>query len=294
MILLLKRALKNALTGLSRHRGLSSATVLIVALTFGATSGFALFAYGAEKIISYYESRPLVTAFFEDEATEEEILELRDELLARPGVLEVTYTSKEEAFSIYSEQFADQPELLESIPTNILPASLDVRTESLDDLPGVAEFFEGNELVEEVSFYQDVVERFKNLVAVARYTLLSLMAVFAFISVVVVISTIGLIIYSMEDEIEIMSLLGASPAYIRLPFLIQGMVYGVLAALLSGGLLALAIPAVFPYFKSFFSSVPMANPSVAFQLQLLGVEVAFGALLGSFGSWLAVNRYLRV
>ncbi len=272
---------------------MSLATILIVSLTFGATSGFALFAYGAEKIISYYESRPLVTAFFLDDAAEEEILELRDELLGWSEVAEVTYTSKEQAFSIYSEQFADQPELLESIPTNILPASLDVRTKSLDDLPRVAEFFEGNKLVEEVSFYQDVVARFRNLVTVARCGLLGLTAVFACISIVVVLSTIGLIIYSMEEEIGIMALLGASSTYIRLPFLIQGAVYGVVAALISGGFLAAAILLVLPSFRSFFPNVTIADPSVIFQLSLLGVEVVSGALLGSFGSWLAVNKYLK-
>lgn len=292
-MILLKRALRNALTGMLRHGGLSLATVLVVSLTFGATSGFALFAFGTEKIISYYESRALVSAFFKDEATEVQILALRDELLSRPGVIEVTYISKEQAFSIYSEQFKDQPELLESIPTNVLPASLDVRTESLDDLPGVAEFFEGNELVEEVAFYQDVVERFKNLVTVARYSLLGLTGVFALISILIVLTTIGLIIHTMEEEIEIMSLLGASPAYIRLPFIIQGAIYGILAAVLTGGLLTLAIPVVFPYFRSFFSNVPLPDPSAIFQLQLIGVEIIFGAILGTLGSYLAVNRYLR-
>ena len=292
-MILLRRALRNALTGILRHRGLSLATILVMSLTFGMTSGLVLFAFGTEKIIDYYESRALVTAFFKDEATEEQIFELKDELLTRTGVVEVTYISKEQAFAIYSEQFKDQPELLESIPTNILPASLDVRTESLDDLPGVAEFFEGNELVEEVAFYQDVVERFKNLVTVARYSLLSLTTIFALIATLIVLTTIGLIIHSMEEEIEIMSLLGASSTYIRLPFIIQGAIYGILAAILSGGLLALAIPIIFPYFRSFFSNVSLSDPSVLFQLQLIGVEIVFGVLLGSLGSYLAVNRYLR-
>jgi len=292
-MVLLKRAFRNAFLGILRHRGLSLATILVVGLTFGTTSGFALFAFTTEKIINYYESRALVTAFFKDEATEVQILTLRNELLARPGVVEVTYTSKEQAFSIYSEQFKDQPELLESIPTNILPASLDVRAESLDDLPKVAEFFKGNELVEEVAFYQDVVARFKSLVTAARYSLLALTTVFALISILIVLATVGLIIYSMEEEIEIMALLGASPTYIRLPFIIQGAVYGVLAALLTGGLLTLAIPIVLPYFRSFFANVPLPDPSPLFQLGLIGVEIIFGTILGSLGSYLAVNRYLK-
>lgn len=291
---MLRRIFRNAFSGIVRHAGLSLATVLVITLTFGATSAFALFAFGAGKIMDYYESRALVTAFFKEEAREEQILSLRDDLLSRPGVTEVIYTSKDEAFAIYSEQFRDKPELLEGIPTNILPASLDVRTDSLDELPGVAEFFRGNELVEEVAFYQDVVERFRNLVNVARASLLGLVLLFALISLVVVLITVGLIIHSMEEEIEIMALLGATKAYIRLPFIIQGAVYGLLAAVISGGILTLAIPSVFPYIRTFFSNVPLPDPSVWFQLGLVGLEAAAGLLIGSLGSWLAVNRYLKV
>lgn len=295
-MILLRRAVRNAAVGILRHGGLSLATIMVMSLTFGATSGLALFAFGTERIINYYEARPPVTAFFKDEASEGEILGIKDELLSRPEVVEVTYTSKEEAFAAYSKQFKDQPELLESIPTNVLPASLDVRTQNLDDLPQIAEFFEGNELVEEkdgVVFYQDVIDRFKTLVTLARYSLISLTAVFALVSVMIVLATIGLIIHSAEEEIEIMALLGASPAYIRLPFIIQGTLYGIFAAILVGGLLTLTIPIILPYFRDFFSNVPIPDPSALLQLQLVGVEALFGAALGSVGSYLAVNRYLK-
>ena len=291
---MLRRILRNAFLGMVRHSGLSLITIAVITLTFGTTSALSLFAFGAGKIIDYYESRALVTAFFEDVATEEQVLSLRDQLLQREGVMEVTYTSKEQAFSIYSEQFKDRPELLENIPTNILPASLDVRTDNLDDLPQVAEFFEGNDLVEEVAFYQDVVERFKNLVNVARSSLIGLVLVFSAISVAVVLITIGLIIHSMEEEIEIMALLGATRNYIKLPLIIQGAVYGLIAAVISGGVLTLLIPVVFPNVRSFFSNVPLPDPSILFQLGLFSLEALAGILIGALGSWLAVNRYLRV
>ena len=291
---MLRRILRNAILGITRHGGLSLTTILVITLTFGATSALALFAFGAGKILDYYESRALVTAFFKDTATEAQIFSLRDELQQRSGVKEVVYTSKDEAFAIYSEQFKDKPELLEGIPTNVLPASLDVRTESLDDLPGVAEFFKGNDLVEEVAFYQDVVERFKNLVNAARLALLALVLLFAGISVVMVLITVGLIIHSMEEEIEIMSLLGATKTYVRLPFIIQGAIYGLIAAVISGGILTLAIPSVFPFIRSFFANVPLTDPSILFQVSLVGLEALAGIFIGAFGSWLAVNRYLRV
>jgi len=291
---MLRRILRNAILGITRHGGLSLTTILVITLTFGATSALALFAFGAGKILDYYESRALVTSFFKDTATEAQIFSLRDELQQRSGVKEVVYTSKDEAFAIYSEQFKDKPELLEGIPTNVLPASLDVRTESLDDLPGVAEFFKGNDLVEEVAFYQDVVERFKNLVNAARMALLALVLLFAGISMVMVLITVGLIIHSMEEEIEIMSLLGATKTYVRLPFIIQGAIYGLIAAVISGGILTLAIPSVFPFIRSFFANVPLTDPSVLFQVSLVGLEALAGIFIGAFGSWLAVNRYLKV
>ncbi|NIT03862.1 hypothetical protein GTO10_02930 [Candidatus Saccharibacteria bacterium] len=91
-----------------------------------------------------------------------------------------------------------------------------------------------------------------------------------------------------------MSLLGATPSYIKLPFIVQGAIYGLVAAVLSGGLLTFAIPVVFPFVRGFFSNVPLPDPSVVFQLQLIGLEAAAGVVIGALGSWLAVNRYLEV
>src|SRR3990172_9524871 len=138
---MLGRIFRNALLGIVGHGGLSLISVAVITLTFGTTSLLSLFAFGAGAIIDYYESRALVTAFFKDSATETQILGIKGELEAKEGVIEVVYTSKDEAFALYSEQFKDRPELLENIPTNILPASLDVRTDNLDDLPGIAQYF---------------------------------------------------------------------------------------------------------------------------------------------------------
>src|SRR3990172_6409678 len=236
---MLGRIFRNALQGILRHGGLSLISVAVITLTFGTTSTLSLFAFGAGSIIDYYESRALVTAFFKDTASEEQILAIKGELEAREGVIEVVYTSKDEAFVLYSE-------------------------------------------------------RFKDLVNVARAALLSLVLVFSAISTAVVLITIGLIIHSMEEEIEIMGILGANSQYIKWPFIVQGGIYGLVAALVSGGILTLAIPLVFPYIRGFFSNVPLPNPSILFQTGLFAAEATAGILIGALGSWLAANRYLKV
>ena len=91
-----------------------------------------------------------------------------------------------------------------------------------------------------------------------------------------------------------MALLGATKNYVRLPFIIQGAIYGFLAAVISGGIITLAIPAVFPYIRGFFANVPLTDPSILFQMALVGLEALAGVFIGSLGSWLAVNRYLKV
>lgn len=288
-----KKALQTAFEEILGNRSLSLAAILVMSLTFLAASAFLLFAWGAGKIIDYYEGRALITAFFRDEATGEEIFALQVDLQNRPEVSEVKYTSKEEAFAIYLSEFQEDPSLLESITANIFPASLDIRTKSIEDLPEIAGELERNPLVEDVTFYKDIIERFKNLVFAARIGLFSLSAVLAIISVVVVLAIVGIAIFSHKEEIEIMRLLGASDAYIRTPFLLQGALYGFFAALISGILIALALPAVFPYFSNFFRDIPLSLPSWYSQLTILLGELFFGAALGAFSALLATNRYLK-
>ncbi len=277
-----------------RHKWLTLTSLLVMTLTFFLTSIFVVAAFGSSTILKELEHRPQITAYFKDDASEPEILAVKDKLEATGLTSSVEYVSKEEALTIFMGLSQEDPALLEGISSNVLPASLEVKAKNLSDLPGLAKVLEQESLLEDLQFYKDVVEKFRRLTAAARLLGFGLVGALLVISLLIVLVTIGMTISSRGEEIEIMRLVGASDWQIHGPFLLQGALLGVISALVSVSLLCLLLPFVVPYISGSLTSIPLPSVSPAFLVGLLVGEAVFGALIGSFGSWIAVRKYLRV
>lgn len=289
----MSKVFQKVINNIKRDAWLSITSVFIMTVTFFTTSIFITTALGSNAVLKFLESRAQVTAFFLDEVEESEILTLKDSLLARDDVVEVNYISKEDALNIYLGQHEDEPILLESITANIFPASLDIKTKSLDDLPSIAAQLEKVEGVEEVVFYRDVVNNFKNWSRTARVVGLVLIFMLSVISISIVLVTIGMAIHTKGGEIEIMKLVGASDSYVKWPFLLQGALYGVVAGIISTLFLYILIPIILPKILLVFKGIPIPRINVLYLLGLTLVEIVFGAILGAMGSMLAMRKYLR-
>ncbi len=290
----LPKNFKTALEYIRRHKWLTVTSVLVMTLTFFLTSIFVVAAFGSNKILKELEARPQITAYFKDDATEQEILAVKDKLEATGLTSSVTYVSKEEALTIFMGLSQENPALLEGISSNVLPASLEVKAKNLSDLPRLAETLEQEPLLEDLQFYRDVVEKFRKLMDTARLVGFSLVAILSLISVLIVLATIGMTIATRGEEIETMRLVGASDWQIRGPFLLQGALLGVASAIISTTLLYLLLPILIPYISGALASIGLPEVSPVFLIGLLVGEAAFGALIGSVGSWVAVRKYLRV
>lgn len=284
---------KTALEYIRRHKWLTVTSVLVMTLTFFLTSIFVVAAFGSNKILKELEARPQITAYFKDDATEQEILAVKDKLEATGLTSTVTYVSKEEALTIFMGLSQENPALLEGISSNVLPASLEVKAKNLSDLPRLAETLEQEPLLEDLQFYRDVVEKFRKLMDTARLVGFSLVAILSLISVLIVLATIGVTIATRGEEIETMRLVGASDWQIRGPFLLQGALLGVASAIISTTLLYLLLPILIPYISGALAGIRLPEVSPVFLIGLLVGEAAFGALIGSLGSWVAVRKYLR-
>lgn len=288
--------LKNLTTAweyIRRNKWLTVTNLLVMTLTFFLTSIFAIAAYGSNSVLDALEQRPQVTAYFRDEATEIEILAVREKLEATGLTSEVKYVSKEEALEIFMGLSQKNPALLEGISANVLPASLEVRAKNLNDLPALAQMLEGDPLLEDLQFFRDVVEKFRRLTDTARLLGLGMVSLLAVISILIVLITISITIASRGEEIEIMRLVGASDWQIRGPFLFQGAVLGIVSALLSLVLTFALFPLVRPQLAAALGSLPVPELTWAFSVSLVVGEVFLGMLIGSFGSWIAVRKYLR-
>lgn len=285
---------KEAVKNIWRDKGISLATLLVTTLTFSVTSVFVLVVMASHLALDYLETKAQLTVFFRDEATEESILNLKSQLEASERLVEVSYTSKEDALEIYREDYKDEPELLEAISANIFPASLDIHAENIEDLDIINQLLSNDGLVEEVVYFQDVAENFQQVSDIIRKAGLGLVGIFAGISLLIILLAIGMSIHGKSGEVEIMRLVGASKWYIRMPFLIQGAFYGVGAVVLSFVLILAAVPLVYPKVSHFLNGMPLPEITPLFAAKLIGAELLCAGFLGAFAATLAVRKYLRV
>ncbi len=289
----LPKTFKTALEYIRRNKWLTVTSLLVMTLTFFLTSVFVVAAFGSDKILKALEARPQITAYFKDDASEQEILAVKSRLEATGLTSSVDYVSKEEALQIFMGLSKENPALLEGISSNVLPASLEVKAKNLADLPRLAEILEQEPLLEDLQFYKDVVEKFRRLTETVRLLGLGLVGVLSLISVLIVLITIGVTISSRGEEIEIMRLVGASDWQIKGPFIWQGGFLGVASAVVAVSLLYLLFPLVVPRISGALAGISLPSPTPTFLFGLLLGEITFGVLVGSFGSWVAVRKYLR-
>ncbi len=271
----------------------AAAAVLIMMLTFLAVSIFSFVAIGSSRIITYFESKPQVTAFFKDEAKQENIDALKEQIKATGKVASMKFVSKKEALAIYQEQNKDDPLLLELVTADILPASLEISTKEIKELGSISELLKKSNVVSEVIFQKDVVATLTAWTNALRQIGIVLVVLLSTISIFIVVTITGIKISQRREEIEIMRLLGATKWYIRWPFIFEGMFYGIIGALLGWTIASAFLWYASPFLMSFLKGIPIFPLSPILILELLGIEIVLSMWLGAFASFLAVLRYLK-
>lgn len=271
----------------------SMAAVLVVSLSFFLISVFLLLFLGSQKILQYFESRPQVTAFLKDEIKTQEIELIKQKLIDSNLVKKIDYVSKEEALKIYKEQNKNNPLLLEMVSAKILPASLEISTQTLSSLKKVAEMLKKEPLVEDVIFQEDVIVTLSVWMQTVRKIGIILAVFLLTISILTILVVLGMKVSQRKDEIEILKLLGASFWFISVPLYLEGIFYGAVAAIISWGVSYLSLLYVTPMLLNFLSGIPILPVSFIFMLELLGGLMALGVVVGFLGSFLAVLRFKK-
>ena len=243
-------AVMAALLGLWRHRFMTGATVLTTALMLLMLNVFVVLVTHLNVALEALEHRVNVIAYIREDAPPGEVLALRNNLLGRSDVLEVVYVTKDEALARLREHFADRAELLDMVSDNPLPASLEIRARDPENLSAIVSLLRANSVLEEVTLQEDVVERLLRLTTATRLAGVAMTGGLAIVSLFIVINTIRIAVYSRRQEIEVMKLVGATDWFVRWPFIFEGVLYGLLAALLT---LLIVVPAYDPVVENFWA-----------------------------------------
>ena len=287
--------IKQALTHLNRSRGMTLASVfaitammLILGLFFVLSVNLNLF---TEMIKSDYDE---VELFLRDDVTTEQAQAVMDEVDKFDGVEETLYRTKDDAMDIMKKRWGENGYLLDSLGENPLPNSVLVKVEDIDAANTVIDKSAKLDGVEDVRYYKETVEKLTKVTNSIQVGALILMAFLIVVSVVVVANTIKLTVFARAKEIEIMKYVGATNWFIRGPFLVEGIIIGVISSLISAGITfgiySRVVAAVGLQVMTMFSS-PLV-PAGYLSLNLIVIFLAMGVSVGACGSIISMRRFL--
>jgi len=267
------------------------AAIMIMSLTFFAASLFAYLFYSSYVILRYFETRPQIIAFFKEEIKKDELARLKNKLNDTRKVASLKYVSKEEALAIYRELNKNDPLLLEMVTANILPDSLEVSAKDPTYLSELAEILKKEKNVDKVSFPEDVINVIISFTNALKIVGIALITFLTINSILVVFTIVSMKISLRKEEIEILRLLGGTRGYIRQPFILEGIFYGLVAAFLGSGICSLVIYLIIPQIAPIFVGIPLFPLSIFIYAPVIGGALLLGFLLGTFSSTVAVWRY---
>jgi cell division transport system permease protein len=280
---------KESFTSLVRNRWMSLASIGAVASALIILGSFLLLSVNFDHILKDVESQVEITAYLKDELDQDGISRLNKDLTVIAGIKEIKFISKEAAIEEFKEQVGK--ELLEGIE-NPLPNSFRIKVNDPHEVALVAEKIERYSGIDEVKYGKGIVEKLFNIIHWVRVIGLVIMGVFAAVSIFIISNTIRLTVFARRREINIMKYIGATDWFVRWPFLIEGMVLGLIGSSLAIGVLALAYNYLYITVRL---NLPMISllPKEQFQDYALGF-LGIGMIIGAFGSSFSIKRFLNV
>lgn len=298
-----KRVCKFAIVDLNRNKGISIAAVFVLMVTIMLVTGLLFFRGTADFLVLQVQEKIDITAYFKEDAAEEDILKVREGILKIfPEIKNVEYVSKEQALQIFTERHKNDEaflKALEEVGTNPFLNSLNIKTDAdpaqYEEISNILQNGEFGSFIEKVDFSQKktTIEKVYSITSNIYKLGLLLSFVSVIIAALVVFSTIKLAIDNSKDEISTMKMVGASNWFIRGPFIVQGAICGFLAFLiciiisaLSAYILSPKIAVAMPGFNVF---AYFLNNLFIFAL----IQLAFGIGLGTLSSFIVVRKYLK-
>lgn len=287
--------IKQALQQIWRNKGMSLASVfaitammLILGLFFVITVNVNLF---TEMVKADYDE---IEIFLEDSTGVEDAQSMMNQIETFDGVEKVEYRTKEDALNIMKKRWGESSYLLDSLGENPLPNSILITVSSLESAGKVTQQVSGFEGIEDIKYYRETVEKLTKVTDFLQIAALVIMAFLIVVSVVVVANTIKLTVFARAREISIMKYVGATNWFIRGPFLVEGIIIGIFASLVSAGITYLLYSKIVGAFSAqvlTILSTPLV-PAGYLSVNLICIFLAMGVSIGACGSIISMRRFL--
>src|SRR3989344_2135041 len=287
-----------------RNIWLSLLAITIIVLTFISINFLVVINFMTNAAILVLQDKIDISIIFKPEVSENQVLEAQNYLSALTQVNEIKYISQKDALEEFKKNNASDPIILESLAeldTNPLGAALRISAKNINDYQTIIEIINNskyNNLIANKNFddHKAYVAKTKNISDYIKKIALVTTGLFIIIAFLIVFNTIGVAIYTHRQEIGIMKLVGATNWFIRGPFIIEAIFYGLIACVLVVLTVYPLIKFIQPYLNKFylssdFSIIKYFNQNF---WQIFGLELIIIIVLNTLGSIIAIRRYLKV
>lgn len=290
----LRYGMRDTMRSLWRHKGMVLVSVFTVAtmlLVLGATT---LLALNSEHAAAVMEDQLEIVVFLKSDLERETALALESKLQDITGFKQATFIPKEDALETMGDKFESTTSLSDALGgTNPLPDAYSIKLEQPEQIPTAVSYLEGLEEVELVRYGQDVVENMISLSGVLEVACIAVIIGMVIVALFLVNSTIRLTVSARSEEINIMKYVGATNFYVRVPFFLEGLVIGIVGAIIANIALYFGYHAVVDYMTTSVSFVPMLDDN-SILVRIMLILLISGTALGAIGSNFAVRKYLKV
>ena len=284
---------REAFLSVIRNSWISVASIGVVAVSLLILGSSLLLVMNANNIAANLESSLEISAFLKDETTPDEIQDIENKLAGRPEITSVVFVSKEQALEEMKENLNAQEDILAGLEEkNPLPNALRIKTATAEQVAPLAAELQMYDQFDQVRYGQGIVEKMMALSKWVRTAGLVTMVLLGIAAIFLIATTIRLSVYARRKEISIMKFLGATNLFVQLPFILEGMMLGLIGSVL-------AVVIVYFGYISLIDKIQLSLPFVrlitdrALIKPLMELLLLTGLIIGATGSLISMRRFLK-
>ncbi|MDP9005297.1 MAG: ABC transporter permease [Actinomycetota bacterium] len=288
-------ALRETLQNLRRNVVLTGASMLTVAVSLSLVGAAFLLGYGVDNVTQRWQGGIEFEIFLNENITAEQQARIQRELDASPDVARSQFVSQAEQYELFKVLFADQEEYVEAVTAEVLPPSFRVEPSiaDADVISALGDRFKGEPGVKDVVFAEETVRTLLRVSGITQSVIFAVAAVLLFAAALLIFNTIRTAIFARRREIEVMKLVGATNWFIRVPFMLEGLVQGLAGASVAFAIVYLVRNAA----QDAIRNVPLFDGFVVVSSQVAttgALTLLLGAAIGAIGAGVAVTKFLDV
>jgi len=292
---ILTRSIRDAFKSVFRNFSLSMASIICITITLVLVSISIILTFNVNNATEVLEKELTIVAYVQRDATEAQIQEISANLDKINGIAEVVFKSKDEWKKEMMEYSDTLNTSLSYLSENPLLDTYVLKVHDVKDLKPITKEISEVEYISDAKYGEEMVDSMLGVFDIIKTICFALVGVLIFVTAFLITNTIKITIFSRKSEIEIMRLVGTRNLVIRIPFLVEGFILGVLGALIPVIITIYGYILIYDHFGGslYYGMVQLVKPfNFVFMVSL--ILIAIGSVVGMVGSYRAVRKYLKI